>query len=244
MKICVAQTKPVTGNIEQNIIRHKEFIELATSHGAAVVIFPELSLTGYEPSLAKALVVDVHDSRLNDFQTISNAKKITIGTGVPVRTEKGIIIGMIVFQPNRERLIYAKKYIHPDEEEFFVPGRNFPTINIAGNTIALAICYELSVQAHADEAFKSGAAIYIASVAKVTNGVDKATQRLSEMARSQHVFTLMSNSIGTADGAICAGKTTAWSSQGEVLAQLDESHEGILILDTAAEHCTLHTLQV
>ncbi len=242
MKICIAQTKPITGNIEQNIARHKEFIELAALYDAAVIIFPELSLTGYEPSLAKALAVDVHDHRFEDFQIISNTKKIIIGTGIPVRTEKGIVIGMIIFQPNHERLVYAKKYIHADEEGFFVPGQNFPTINMAGDTIALAICYELSVQAHADEAFRNGATIYIASVAKFTNGVDKATQRLSEIARSQHVFTLMANSVGPADGALCAGKTAVWSPQGEVLAQLDESHEGIVILNTESKHCTLHTL--
>lgn len=242
MKICVAQTKPVTGNLEQNIIRHKEFIRLAASHGADIIIFPELSLTSYEPALAKALAMDVHDHRLDDFQTISNSKKITIGAGIPVRTEKGITIGMMVFQPHHERLVYAKKYIHPDEEEFFVPGQNFPTINIAANTIALAICYELSVLAHADEAFKNGATIYIASVAKFMNGIDKATQRLSEIARTQNVFVLMSNCIGHADGSICAGNTAAWNRQGVLLAQLDESNEGIVLLNTETERCTFHIL--
>jgi predicted amidohydrolase len=242
MKICVAQTKPVTGNIEQNIIRHKEFIRLAASLGADIIVFPELSLTSYEPALAKALAVDIHDHRLDDFQTISNAKKITIGAGIPVRTKKGITIGMIVFQPHHERLLYAKKYIHPDEEEFFIPGQNFPAINVAANTIALAICYELSIPAHAAEAFTTGAGIYIASVAKFMNGIDKATQRLSEIARTQGVFTLMSNCIGHADGSICAGKTAAWNTQGVLLAQLDESSEGILLLDTETTGCTLQTL--
>lgn len=242
MKICVAQTKPVTGNIEQNIIRHKEFIKLAVSLGADIIIFPELSLTSYEPALAKALAVDIQDHRLDDFQTISNAKKITIGAGIPVRTEKGIVIGMIVFQPHQERLVYAKKYIHPDEEEFFIPGQNFPTLNVASCPVALAICYEISIPEHAAEAFTHGAVIYIASVAKFKSGIDKATQRLSEIARTHGVFTLLSNCIGHADGSLCAGKTAAWNTQGALLAQLDESNEGILLMDTKTEHCTLKTL--
>jgi predicted amidohydrolase len=242
MKICVAQTRPVTGDIQQNIVRHKEFINRATSFGADMIIFPELSLTGYEPTLAKALAVDPHDNRLDDFQTISNAQKVTIGAGIPIRTEKGITISMILFQPHRERLAYAKKYIHPDEEEFFIPGQNFPTIAIAGNTVAFAICFELSVQAHADEAFKNRAAVYIASVAKFTNGVDKATQRLSEIAGTRNVPVLMSNAIGAADGGMCAGNTAAWNSKGILLAHLDESHEGILILDTKTESCTVQML--
>ena len=126
MKICVAQTKPVTGDIEQNILHHKEFINRATALGADSIIFPELSLTGYEPTLAKALAVDLYDNRLDDFQAISNAQKITIGVGIPVRTENGITISMIIFQPHRERLVYSKKYIHADEEEFFGRGDPLP----------------------------------------------------------------------------------------------------------------------
>jgi predicted amidohydrolase len=242
MKICAAQTQPVTGNIQANIIRHKQFVHAAIAHYADVIIFPELSLTGYEPTLAKALAVDINDHRLDDFQTICNERNISIGAGIPVRTEKGITIGMIVFQPNHEQSVYAKKYIHPDEEEFFIPGRNFPTLSLGGSRVALAICYELSIPAHADDAFKNGASVYIASVAKFTNGVDKATQRLSDIAHTRRALVLMSNAIGAADGGICAGKSAAWNKDGTLLAQLDDSHEGILILDTETESCTVQLL--
>ncbi len=242
MKICVAQTKPVTGDIEQNILHHKEFINRATALGADSIIFPELSLTGYEPTLAKALAVDLYDNRLDDFQAMSNAQKITIGVGIPVRTENGITISMIIFQPHRERLVYSKKYIHADEEELFIPGQNFPTLAVANQTLAIAICYELSVEAHAEEAFTNGATVYIASVAKFTNGVDKATQRLSEIAGTKNAWVLMSNAIGAADGGMCAGKTTAWNANGTPIAQLNDSQEGILILDTDTGSCTVQML--
>jgi len=242
MKICVAQTRPVTGDIEQNILRHKEVIHRATSLGSDVIIFPELSLTGYEPTLAKDLAIDLNDNRLDDFQTMSNAHKITIGAGIPVRTAKGITISMIIFQPHRERIAYSKKYIHPDEEEFFIAGQNFPTLAIAGHTIALAICYELSVSAHTDEAFRNGTAIYIASVAKFTKRIDKAMQQLSEIAGTKHAFVLMSNAIGPADGATCAGKTAAWNTNSTLINALSESQEGILILDTETESCSMQML--
>jgi predicted amidohydrolase len=49
MKICAAQTRPVRGDIQTNIDNHKKLIDLAVSNGADIIIFPELSLTGYEP---------------------------------------------------------------------------------------------------------------------------------------------------------------------------------------------------
>lgn len=70
MKICIAQTRPVKGDIEQNIQNHKEMIHSVVSHDADMVIFPELSLTGYEPELAEQLATTKDDDRFEEFQTI------------------------------------------------------------------------------------------------------------------------------------------------------------------------------
>jgi predicted amidohydrolase len=128
MKICIAQTRPVAGDIKTNIDQHKKLIDAAVSYSADIIIFPELSLTGYEPGLAKALATDKEDSRLDDFQQISNENKIIICVGVPTKNNKGICISMIIFQPGRERLVYSKKYLHADEEPFFISGENFPVL--------------------------------------------------------------------------------------------------------------------
>ncbi len=49
MKISIALTKPIKGDIEANIETHKRFINLAVSNGANAIFFPELSITVYEP---------------------------------------------------------------------------------------------------------------------------------------------------------------------------------------------------
>jgi predicted amidohydrolase len=53
MRICAAQIKPSNGSIQTNIEIHKDWINLAISGKADFIAFPELSLTGYEPKLAK-----------------------------------------------------------------------------------------------------------------------------------------------------------------------------------------------
>src|SRR4051812_37573770 len=112
MKICVAQTEPVTGNIQANIHNHKRLIDLAVLNGADTIIFSELSLTGYEPTLARQRATDINDNRFDDFQKISDAKKITIGVGAPVKSNDGIWISMILFEPQQSRKLYSKKYLH------------------------------------------------------------------------------------------------------------------------------------
>lgn len=232
MKICVAQTRPITDDIQWNIDNHKKFIDLAVSNGADIVIFPELSLTGYEPPLAKEFATNQDDGRFDDFQNISNTKQITIGVGVPTKANTGICISLVLFQPHQARQTYSKKYLHPDEEEFFVSGRGFPGFKVNQTNIALAICYELSVPEHAEQAFQSGAEIYIASVAKFVDGVEKATKRLSEIASTYSMTVLMANCVGQADGGECAGKTSVWNNKGVLVGQLNNVDEGLIIIDT------------
>jgi predicted amidohydrolase len=52
MKISLAQTKPIRGDISANIVTHKRLIHLAISYKAGAIFSPELSVTGYEPKLA------------------------------------------------------------------------------------------------------------------------------------------------------------------------------------------------
>ena len=80
MKICIAQTRAVKGDIEANLVNHKKVIELSASHGAEMIIFPELSLTGYEPELANALARNKDDEQLNELQQASDEKNIMIAS--------------------------------------------------------------------------------------------------------------------------------------------------------------------
>lgn len=242
MKICVAQTKPVPGDINSNIKNHKKLIQLAVDNETDMIIFPELSLTGYEPAFAKGLATTQEDTRLDDFQEISNASKLTIGVGLPTNNDAGICISMVIFQPHKQRQTYSKKYIHADEEPFFISGENIPFLKVNEKKIAMAICYELSVPEHAENASKSGAELYIASVAKTASGVGKAYKRLSEIAVEYSMTVLMANCIGPSGDGDCAGKTAIWNNKGICIRQLEEYGEGILMIDTDTQQIVIKSI--
>lgn len=232
MKISIVQTKPILGDIKRNIADHKKWITLAISHQIDCIIFPELSLTGYEPKLAKKLAIYPDDYRLDDFQKLSDQHKIVIGIGVPTKSNKEICISMVIFQPNMNRFTYFKKHLHIDEEPFFIPGENTNPFIINEEKIAIAICYEISIQEHIDQAIKNGTTIYIASVAKFVNGIKKANHRLKEIARTYGITVMMSNAIGKADNDECAGNSSIWDKAGHKIGQLDNTTEGGLVFDT------------
>ena len=232
MIICAAQTRPVTGDIPGNIRNHLKFIELAVSNAVDVIIFPELSLTGYEPALAKVLAAEENDCRINIFQDLSNSRQITIGIGLPTKNDEGICISMLIFQPNLARITYSKKHLHADEKTTFIAGNISSNHMFGGKKIALAICYEISVPNHMEEVDNGKSDFYFASVAKFVNGIDKATERLSDIAEQHSMIVLMANSIGPSDGHECAGRSSIWNKDGILRGQLNDRDEGLLIYDS------------
>lgn len=235
MKICVAQTRPVKGDIRRNIDNHKKIITESLRYKTNTIIFPELSLTGYEPALSKELAIDLHDNRIDCFQKFSDDWQVTIGVGAPLKNSSGINISMIIFQPRQERELYIKNYLHPDEEEFFTGGQEYNGSSIINSNIALAICYELSVPEHPAEALNKGAEIYLASAAKSIAGVQKAIETLSGIAKKYSMTVLFSNCVGYCDNFESGGKSSIWNNKGVLAGQLNDDDEGILILDTETQ---------
>lgn len=232
MKIAAAQTRPVKGDIGANIEYHKGFIDLAISNDADIIIFPELSLTGYEPTLAQKLATTPDDSRLEVFQAMADAGHITIGVGLPLRSERRPTISLVFFQPGRPRQVYHKRYIHWDEEPYFVGGENAAVTLTNYPAIAPVICYEIAVPEHVEAAQQNGAEIYLASVVKSVRGTEKAHDRLAEVARRYSMVVVMANCVGVCDGDVCGGRSAVWNEEGEIVSQLNEADEGFLIYNT------------
>jgi predicted amidohydrolase len=237
MKIGVAQTRPIKGDILQNIDAHLRHIELAGAIGANLIVFPELSITGYEPELATGLATTADDVRLDIFQTLSERYSMTIGVGIPTVAGPGVRITELIFQPGQLRQAYSKQYLHADEEPYFVCGEEAGFLR--GGRIALAICYELSVPAHAEKAHRGGAEIYLVSVAKTKAGMERAATTLADIARRYSMTVLVANCVGRCDNFDCGGGSAAWNKEGALLGQLDELEEGILVLDTDTAEVTV-----
>ena len=242
MKVSVAQIGSRKGDIPENIRMHKACIEMAISEKVDFIAFPELSITGYEPELAEELAVDIDDFRLDKFQNISDLNNISIGIGVPVRTESGILISMILFQPDQDRKIYSKQKLHADELPFFIEGHEQLILTVGHAKIAPAICYESLFGAHSENAKTLGADIYLASVAKPENAIEKAYEQYQRVAKELALTVLLSNSIGYCDNFLSAGRSAIWDSNGALKATLESESEGILILDTITKEVTKKTI--
>jgi predicted amidohydrolase len=239
MKIAIVQTKPVRGDIPKNIAHHRRLLDLAASRDAEFTVFPELSLTGYEPELAGDLATDQEDARLDAFQAICDSRGMTIAAGLPTRNSPRPCISLIIFQPHRKRQTYSKRFLHPDEEPFFVQGTEHDGLIAASEKVALAICYEISVPQHAEAAFQKGAQVYLASVAKTASGIVGAAERLSKLARRHSAPVLMANCVGLCGGYDCAGGSAVWRKDGTLAGHLGGAHEGLIVFDTQTQEAAV-----
>jgi predicted amidohydrolase len=123
-------------------------------------------------------------------------------------------------------------------KDFVEKGIGQVIIKTDDTNIAPAICYESLQPTHAENAFKLGADVYLASVAKSESGVKSAFKHYPEVAKQYSMAVLMANCVGFCDNFLSVGKSSVWSKNGKLVGQLDDKAEGILIFDTETEEVT------
>ncbi len=229
MKIALAQIKSIRGNISLNKGKHLFWIKKAIGNKSDLIVFPELSMTGFNPSLAKDLALDLNDCFFNDFQEKSDDFKINIMIGMPTVHKEGIRISTIVFEPSKKRNIYSKQILHEDEIPYFISGENDFYLKIKSKKIALGICYETMFPETIEKAKENDSDIYLASVAKSKDAVNKAFAYYSEIARESKMNIAMVNAIGPCEEFENAGCSALWNVDGERLFALEEKKESLLL---------------
>lgn len=243
MKISAAQIQPVTGDIESNIAKHLNLINAAVKKGTNLVLFPELSLTSYEPSLAQSFAVGKSDQRLDVFQQLSDDQDVVIGVGLPISAASGVQIGMVWFTPHQPRCSYAKQQLHTDELPFFVAGDQQLVLETPIGRAIPAICYESLQSDHAKHAAELEADVYLASVAKPAGGMAKGMLHYPTIAKQHNMYVVMANSVGPCDNFVSVGQSAAWNDKGELLSQMNSKSEGFLLVDTVSGRANTYELQ-
>lgn len=154
MRIALAQMNPTVGDLAGNCRRILDFIARAKREGAGLVVFPELSVTGYPPKdlLLKPQFID---DNLRAVRLIaSRVKGIDVIVGYAERSDQpvGRPLHNAVALLREGRVVSRHfKTLLPtydvfDESRYFEPG---PTgeggniVRIDGQSVGLSICEDL-----------------------------------------------------------------------------------------------------
>lgn len=237
-----AQTIPVRGDVEANVTRHLRLVPTAAAAGAHVLVFPELSLTGYEMDLAHDLAFGEHDARLTPLRDAASRHALTLIVGAPVRLGARVHIGAFILSPDGAVAVYTKQrlgafsesarvdgVVPPAEATVFHPGDRNPLIRFAGTTAAVAVCADTGLPGHAQAAADRGAQSYLASMFVIPSEFERETAHLATCAARHRMAVVFANYGGPSGGLAAAGRSAIWSDRGELLAQLDAAGSGVVV---------------
>lgn len=230
LTIAAAQSISVCGDVEQNVIRHLRFGKMAAECGASLLVFPELSLTGYEPTIARANAMRPDSPALDPLRHWARKAEMTMAVGVPVLNRSGgLHIGTFAIHPDGSVTCYLKEYLHPGEDKVFTPGNGGPLMEIGDAKVALAICADITHAQHPAHAATRGASVYAAGVLITEQGYASDSVLLCQYAVRHKMTVLMANHSGTTGGWVSAGQSAIWSEDGRLVAVSRGTDESLVI---------------
>lgn len=213
--VAAAQSGSRPGEIKWNISRHLEFIHQAAEHHVNVLVFPELSLTGYELALSRELAMNMDDARLESFALAANQHQMTIVIGLPLRDGDHILICALAFLPDGTRLAYGKRNLFGDENLFFQVGAGVPLFGYPRHNIALAVCADITVEEYARDAGQRGADLYATGILTSEKNYQQGCDYLARWSTDYKMAVLMANHALPTGGYQSAGKSAIWNDRGE-----------------------------
>ncbi len=144
LKIALVQYAPVWENHEKTIEVIESLIEKSNLTDVSLLIFPEMSLTGFTMNSEK-LAEEMDGISFNYFMQLSRRLKTNIFAGIIERDEKNIFNSLIHFDKSLIRAIYRK--VHPfsvvKENESYSSGNKPFATDINKVSFGLSICYDL-----------------------------------------------------------------------------------------------------
>ncbi|MCG8701001.1 MAG: carbon-nitrogen hydrolase family protein [Bacteroidales bacterium] len=229
--IAAAQLNTHLGETTANIEKHLGFIEIAAKHNAQLILFPELSLTGYCRDEAASLYFSTNDERLKTIQQSAINNKIWAICGAPIKIKERLYIGAFVISPEGNIDFYTKQYLHTGEDVAYSSSFNYnPDIEIGNFKASLGICYDIENEAHVKSASKAGSNLYLASIFYPSKSMAQAHSLLGKYACENKINIIMSNYCGQHWSMKSGGESAAWSKTGELITSLQEQNEGIALV--------------
>lgn len=227
----IAQIDISRENLQRNLDKHIEYTKRAAQMKADIIIFPEMSLTGYERDLARNQSLEMKDSRLDSLKDLAKEYNIFVIAGGPLRIENRLYIASWIFTPEAETKVYVKKYLHRGEEVYFDTRDDYDTIvNVKSKQVSFAICYDIENDEHMEQVIKKNSNLYLASIFYSKNGMQAGLDRLQMLSAKYHIPILMSNCVGICWEIESGGCSSAWTETGEIIATANQETEGLLIV--------------
>jgi omega-amidase len=149
MRVATASINQVWEDKKKNIVLCKEFVQASVRDSVDVVIFPELTLTGFSSKSSNLLVEDIGDSKtLSLFGEMSKKNSINIIFGAYVKLSKDSKPSNVLCLSDRfgkTKILYSKIHLfsYGNEDKYLDSGNVIVKKQIEEVVFGFSICYDL-----------------------------------------------------------------------------------------------------
>lgn len=217
LTVAAAQPWSIGGDLVVNVARHAEAVRAAN---ARLVVFPELSLTGYEltaPPLDLA-----HLSVLEPIRRACGETGSVALVGAPVRDGDGLTyLCCLLVAETDVRVAYRKMWLGGDEALHFTAGTQPGRVLVDGWRLGLGICKDTGVAAQIAATAALGIDAYVAGLVHHAHELPVQDGRGLQIARDHDIFVVFASFAGATGAGYTetAGASTIWNPSGQVVAR-------------------------
>jgi predicted amidohydrolase len=244
VRIAIAQCAPALGAFKRNLAMHQDWIARARAAGAKLVIFPELSLTGYYlKDLAGEVAIAAGDDALRPIAEASRDIDVCAGF-----VERGPDARLAIAQGywSRGKLVHVHRKVYLptygifDDGRYFGPGDRFDVFTSALGPTGIAICEDLWHVSVPYLYSATGATVVLSPASSpgrgVAEGGDLGTAescRLMDRFYAQYLtlYVIFVNRVGIEDGVAFWGGSEVVAPDGTVVARAPDFGEELLVAE-------------
>jgi NAD+ synthase (glutamine-hydrolysing) len=241
MRVALAQIDTVVGDIQGNVAKVLQAIGRADEQGVGLLLFPELTLTGYPP---EDLVSREHfvEDNLDALEQVSAAAGNAAIVGFVDRGPGGELFNASALVGNHRVLrIYHKRLLPNygvfDEKRYFSAGDDPGLFELGSTMFDMTVCEDVWVPELIVADAGDGARVVLnisASPFHAGKGRER-EEMLQQRAREAGVWLAYCNLVGGQDELVFDGRSVIISPSGEVVSRAKAFEEDFLITDFAAE---------
>jgi predicted amidohydrolase len=215
LTIAAVQPACKANDVPANARSHAATVRAAK---AKVVVFPELSLTGYELEAAPVAPTDAALSTIVEACAVTDSIALA---GAPVEGDDGRLhIAMLCVSRHRVGVAYRKCYLGGEESVRFSPGPGPAVLDVDGWRLGIGICKDTGVAEHVSDTVALGIDVYVAGLVHTPEELVIQETRAALIAREGNAFVAFASFAGPTGGGYehTAGSSGIWSPGGDVLA--------------------------
>lgn len=230
LKVAVAQIKPALGDLERNLALHEKMCEEAIAEGADLLVFPELSLTGYFlKDLVPSVALTPESPPFTPLRELSRRIAIVVGF---VEEAPGFFFhnAALFLEGGEVRHLHRKVYLPTygifDEQRYLAEGEKIRAFDTSFGRMAILICEDMWHPSAAYIASQDGAEAFLIPSASPGRGIPQdevfANAKAWELINRAYaqlftVYIIYANRVGYEDGACFWGGSEVISPSGECL---------------------------